>query len=68
MSVPEAIRNLRGETAYIDDLVEAKTLLHAAVKLSTSARGRIVRIDPRAALALDPSVLVITAKDIPGEN
>ena len=65
---PDAAGHLRGETTYIDDLPEPRGLLHAALKLSGSARGRITRIDPTGALALDPSVRIITAKDVPGEN
>ncbi len=66
--VPEALRNLRGETAYIDDLPEPRDLLHAAVQLSEGARGKILSIDPSRALALDPAVRVVTAHDVPGEN
>jgi xanthine dehydrogenase large subunit len=66
--IPENALNLSGATKYIDDLPEARNMLHGAVKLSTSARGRITRIDPTAALALHPSVRVLTWKDVPGEN
>jgi len=65
---PEALLNLRGETAYIDDLPEQTNLLQGAVRLSASARGRIHRIDTAPALALHPSVRVILAGDVPGEN
>lgn len=60
--------HLRGETTYIDDLPEPRNLLFAALRLSESSRGRITRIDPTQALALDPSVRVVTAADVPGEN
>ena len=65
---PDAAGHLRGETTYIDDLAEPRDLLFAALRLSDSPRGRVLRIDPSAALALDPSVRVVTARDIPGEN
>jgi len=65
---PEAAGHLRGETTYIDDIPEPRGLLYAVPRLSESPRGRITRIDPTAALALDPSVRVIRASDIPGEN
>ncbi len=65
---PDAAGHLRGETTYIDDLPEPKGLLFAVPRLSESPRGRATRIDAAAALALDPSVRVITADDIPGEN
>ena len=66
--IPEAIFNLRGETRYIDDMPEAKGLLHAAVATTPVARGILKAIDAEAALAMHPSVRVITAADIPGEN
>ena len=66
--IPEAIYNLRGETRYIDDMPEARNLLEAAVAGVPVARGLLKSIDASAALALDPSVRVITAADVPGEN
>jgi xanthine dehydrogenase large subunit len=66
--IPEAVLNVKGETRYIDDLPEPKGLLHAAVCQAPSARGILKGIDPSAALACHPSVRVITAADIPGEN
>lgn len=65
---PDAAGHLRGETTYIDDIPEPRGLLFAALRLSESPRGRITRIDSRAALDLDPSVRIITAADVPGEN
>lgn len=67
-SIPEALLNLRGETKYIDDLPETRDLLHAVPCGTPLARGRITYIDDAAALALHPSVRVITARDIPGTN
>lgn len=67
-TIAESILNVRGVTRYIDDLPEPKDCLQAAVKLSESAHGKIISIDSAAALALDSSVIVIGAKDIPGEN
>jgi Xanthine dehydrogenase, molybdopterin-binding subunit B len=37
-TIDESIGHLRGETRYIDDLPEPKGCLHAAVRLSESAR------------------------------
>ena len=65
---PDSLANLKGQTNYIDDLPESSNCLQAALRLSGSARGRIRSIDASAAKALDPSVIVITAADIPGEN
>lgn len=67
-TIAESALNLRGATRYIDDLPEPKDCLQAAVKLSESAHGRILSIDASAALALDPSVRVICAADVPGQN
>ncbi|HWR12315.1 MAG TPA: molybdopterin cofactor-binding domain-containing protein [Rectinemataceae bacterium] len=67
-TIAESALNLRGATRYIDDLPEPRDCLQAAVRLSESARGRILSIDASAALALDPSVRVITARDVPGQN
>ncbi len=64
----ESILNVTGKTRYIDDLPVPAGTLEAAVKLSASARGRILGIDATRALALDPSVRVISARDIPGAN
>jgi xanthine dehydrogenase large subunit len=68
MRIPENAPNVAGRTRYIDDLPEPRDCLHAAVRLSESARGRIIRVDPAPALALDPSVRVFLAADVPGEN
>ncbi len=67
-TIPEAALNVTGKTGYIDDLPEPRDLLHAAVKLSGSARGRLTRVDASKALELDPSVRVLTAADVPGDN
>ncbi len=67
-TIAESAMNLRGETRYIDDLPEPKDCLQAAVRLSESAHGRILSIDTAPALALDPSVCVIRASDVPGQN
>lgn len=64
----ETESHVKGSTTFIDDLHEPAGCLQAAVRLSESARGRIVAIRTGAAEALDPSVLVITAADIPGSN
>jgi len=64
----EAALNLTGRTRYIDDLSLPAGALHALPVPAPCARARLRSIDPSAALALDPSVRVITAEDIPGEN
>lgn len=65
---PDSIQNVLGKTVYIDDMPEAAGLLHGAVVPSPCANGRFTSLDVSRALALDPSVRVFTAADIPGEN
>jgi len=66
--VPESLPNVLGQTQYIDDLPRPAGCLQAVVRLSDSAHARILAIHPEEALALDSSVRVILAKDIPGTN
>jgi xanthine dehydrogenase large subunit len=65
---PDSIVNVLGKTLYVDDLPENAGMLHGAVVLSPSAHGRYSGMDDAEALALDPSVRVLYAKDVPGEN
>lgn len=65
---PESVQNVLGRTKYIDDLPEPAGLLHGQPVVSKSAHGRLRSLDPSAALALHPSVRVLSARDIPGEN
>jgi xanthine dehydrogenase large subunit len=65
---PDSIVNVLGKTLYVDDLPENAGMLHGAVVLSPSAHGRYSGLDDAEALALDPSVRVLYAKDVPGEN
>ena len=65
---PESLLNLVGATRYVDDIPLPASALHAVPVGSKSAKGRNLTIDATAALAVDPSVRVLTAKDIPGEN
>ncbi|HTX74148.1 MAG TPA: molybdopterin cofactor-binding domain-containing protein [Rectinemataceae bacterium] len=66
--IRESEINVSGSTRYLDDLAEPQGGLFASVAVSPSARGRLLRVDAQAALALDPSVRVFTAADIPGTN
>jgi xanthine dehydrogenase large subunit len=65
---PDSIQNVLGKTVYLDDMPEPAGLLHGAVVPSPCAHGRFTSLDATKALALDPSVRVFTAADIPGEN
>ena len=60
--------NVLGATRYLDDQIEPAGLLHAAVAVSPSAHGRLLRLDVSAARALHPSVRVMVAADIPGDD
>ena len=66
--IPESELNVSGSTRYVDDLPEPAGLLFATIVPSPCARGRFARLDATAALALDPSVRVLTVSDVPGEN
>jgi xanthine dehydrogenase large subunit len=64
----ESALNVSGATRYIDDLPVAAGALHAIPVPGPCAHGKLKGIDAGAALALDASVRVLTAADIPGEN
>jgi xanthine dehydrogenase large subunit len=64
----ESELNVSGATRYLDDLPEPQGLLYGVPRTSPCARGHLRGIDATAALALHPSVRVLTAADIPGEN
>jgi xanthine dehydrogenase large subunit len=60
--------NVTGATRYLDDLSATAGMLYGTPLTSPCARGLLKKIDASAALALDASVRVLTAADIPGEN
>ena len=66
--LPESELNVAGATRYLDDLPGTAGMLYGSPRPAPCARGRLKSIDPTAALALDPSVRILTAADIPGEN
>ncbi len=69
MTPTEEVRlNLAGATRYLDDLSATAGMLFGSPLTSPCARGALKSVDARKALALDPSVRVLTARDIPGEN
>jgi xanthine dehydrogenase large subunit len=65
---PESLLNLTGKTHYVDDLPLPEGALFAVPVGAPSPRGRNLVIRTEAARAVDPSVVVLTARDIPGEN
>ena len=63
-----AARHVAGSAIYIDDLPEPPGLLQVHFGLSGRAHARIVRLDLSVVRASPGVVLVLTAKDIPGQN
>ncbi len=66
--IPESERNVAGLTRYIDDRELPARSLFARPVPAPCARGRLLGIDASKALALHPSVQVLDARDVPGEN
>ena len=58
-------RLIRGMASYTDD-IKLHGMLHVACVRSDYAAGRIVKIDPRRALARPGVVAVFTADDLRG--
>ena len=67
-STLESDLNVSGATRYLDDMPQAAGLLYAIPVVSPCAHARLKSISADAALGLDPSVRVLTAEDIPGDN
>ena len=56
-----------GSATYVDDVPEVRGTLHAAPILSNVARGKLLGVDTRAALAMAGVKGVVLAQDIPGD-
>ncbi len=63
-----AIKQVSGEASYIDDIPEAKDLLHLYVAQSTKAHAKITRLDVSPVRDADGVIAVLTAADVPGVN
>ncbi|MBV8745854.1 MAG: xanthine dehydrogenase molybdopterin binding subunit, partial [Xanthobacteraceae bacterium] len=63
-----AVRHVRGNAVYVDDIREPEGTLHLAVGGAPISRGRINNIDLAAVRAAPGVVRVLTAADIPGRN
>ena len=63
-----AEKHVTGRAEYADDIAAPEGTLHAALGLSTVARGRIKNLDLSEVAAFPGVVGVLTAKDIPGVN
>jgi xanthine dehydrogenase large subunit len=60
--------HVAGEATYIDDIVEPRGTLHAALGRSTNPHARIVALDLDAVRAAPGVIAVLTAAGIPGVN
>jgi xanthine dehydrogenase large subunit len=60
--------HVAGAAAYVDDIVEPRGTLHAALGKSAKPHARIIAIDTTAVMAAPGVVAVVTAGDIPGRN
>jgi xanthine dehydrogenase large subunit len=60
--------HVAGEAAYIDDIVEPRRTLHAALGRSAKAHARIVALNLDAVRAAPGVIAVLTAAGIPGVN
>jgi xanthine dehydrogenase large subunit len=60
--------HVAGEAAYVDDIVEPRGTLHAALGKSGQPHARILRLDLAAVRASQGVVAVATGADIPGVN
>jgi xanthine dehydrogenase large subunit len=60
--------HVAGRATYIDDIAEVTGTLHAAVGMSSIARGRIKSIDLSPVRAAAGVVRVLTEEDIPGQK
>jgi xanthine dehydrogenase large subunit len=63
-----AALHVSGTAAYIDDLIELRGTLHAALGLSQHAHARILALDLDPVRAAPGVVAVLGAADIPGAN
>ncbi len=63
-----AIKQVMGGARYIDDLPEAKDLLHLYVAQSTEAHANIKKMDLSAVKTATDVVAVYAAEDVPGIN
>ncbi|KAJ8719964.1 hypothetical protein PYW07_012007 [Mythimna separata] len=64
----EGLIQCAGEAMYTDDMPTFPREVYAAFVLSTVGKGRIVSIDPTAALKCPGVIKFYSAKDIPGLN
>lgn len=63
-----AVGHVTGTAQYVDDMASRRSMLEMWPVLSTQGHARVTRLDISAAEKLPGVVMVLTAKDIPGEN
>ncbi|MCK4806402.1 MAG: molybdopterin-dependent oxidoreductase, partial [Candidatus Aegiribacteria sp.] len=68
MKHQDALLHVKGSSLFIDDFKLQRDLLHAAVLVSPVSHGEIQKLETGKALSIPGVEVVITAKDIPGEN
>jgi xanthine dehydrogenase large subunit len=68
MNIRDSNSHVRGESIFVDDMIELEGTLYAILFTSPYAHGRITRVDYSKALASEGVYTIITAKDIPGDN
>lgn len=68
MKSADAIKHVKGESIFIDDMPIPEGTLFASVFDSPIAHGKIININLTDAYKVSGVVKIITAKDIPGQN
>ncbi|GLQ06149.1 xanthine dehydrogenase molybdopterin binding subunit [Sneathiella chinensis] len=63
-----AAKQVMGEAVYIDDMPEARDLLHIYVAQSTKAHAKLLKLDVSAVRNAPGVACVLTAGDVPGIN
>lgn len=63
-----AIKHVTGTAVYVDDKLKIEGMVSCWPVTSEYASAQLISINPKAALAIDGVVTVITAKDIKGKN
>ena len=63
-----AEKHVSGSAEYIDDIIEPKETLHAAIGWSKISKGKIIKLDLREVVKSEGFKGIITEKDIPGIN
>ena len=64
----DANGHVRGESLFIDDIINKKSTLHAAVLGADTAHAKNLEIDTSKALQMEGVEAIYLAKDVPGEN